>query len=334
MIKSNSRFRTLALAVLSAVFAGCATNPASTLPGAEGPTFTVPAAALSQPLKFVAYGDMRFTDPTRTDASSPTVRRALIARIAEEQPSGVFISGDIPWRGGVVADYAVFRTETEVWRERGLRIYPVLGNHEFYGASEAQCLENWWNTFPELRDHRWYSVALGTSLRAIALDSDAPLVAGSPQRAWLEAELKGLPRSVKFVLVSLHHPPVADPATGSLASHNPRPNEVALAEYLNAIAPKVHERFVVVAGHTHNYERFEVEGVTYVVSGGGGAHPYEVERGPLDLYHGKDFPNFHYLRFTLSGDRLSAEMVRVGDPDAAVPHVFEVRDRFEVRARP
>jgi hypothetical protein len=126
---------------------------------------------------------------------------------------------------------------------------------------------------------------------------------------------------------------VADLATDTLATHNPRPNELALADYLGTAAAGSSARFVVVAGHLHNYERFEQDGVVYLVSGGGGAHPYPVERSPRDLYQGTGFPNFHYIRFRLEAGHLSGEMVRVADPDAATPERFEVSDRFEVRAR-
>ena len=47
--------------------------------------------------------------------------------------------------------------------------------------------------------------------------------------------------------------------------------------------------------HIHNYERLVRDGVTYLVSGGGGAKPYEVERTPADLYQSRDFPNYHYV---------------------------------------
>ena len=95
----------------------------------------------------------------------------------------------------------------------------------------------------------------------------------------------------------------------------------------------VPSKFIVVAGHTHNYERLEQDGITYVVSGGGGAQPSPVERSDLDRYHDTSYPNFHYLRFRLEGDRLAAEMVRVADSGLDAPQQFEVRDRFEIRAR-
>lgn len=78
-------------------------------------------------------------------------------------------------------------------------------------------------------------------------------------------------------------------------------------------------RFVVSAGHIHNYERNARDGVMYLVSGGGGARPYEVDRAKQDLYQGTDFPNFHYVRFELQAGRLKGEMIRLEDYDAEKP---------------
>ena len=148
--------------------------PAADRPVAQ-PTFTVPGSDLPTPLIMVTYGDMRFTTTTETEASNPPARQALVTRVAMEHPSAIFLNGDIPYHGKV-EDYAVYRHETRAWREAHLRVYPALGNHEFSGCSEAQCLDLWWNTFPEVRSLRWYSVALGEKVLAIALDSDTSLL--------------------------------------------------------------------------------------------------------------------------------------------------------------
>lgn len=298
-----------------------------------GPTFTVPASDLGTPLVMVAYGDMRFTDPTEIVASSPQARQALVAAVAREHAAAVFVSGDIPWHANP-ADYAVYRHETRAWRAARLRVYPALGNHEFSGCDEAQCLDYWWDVFPELRSRRWYSVALGTKVLAIALDSDISLLPGSEQHQWLEEQVNGISPTVRLVVIFLHHPPVADLQEGGLANHNPRPNEIALADYLGEIAPQSKARFLVSAGHTHNYERFLQDGVVYLVSGGGGAHPSPVVRGPGDLYPSADYPNYHYVRLVLRGQTVSGEMVRLADYTAAKPVTWQVRDRFEIRLQP
>ncbi|MEP6884160.1 MAG: metallophosphoesterase [Gammaproteobacteria bacterium] len=296
-------------------------------------TFNVPAAELPDPLVLVAYGDMRFTDATEVRASNPSARQALVEKIAAENPAAIFINGDIPWHG-IAADYAVFRDETVLWRERQLRLFPALGNHEFSACLEDACLERWWDTFPQLRGRRWYSVALGSKVLGISLDSDVSLLPGSVQRTWLESQVSDLGPAVRLVLIVLHHPPVADVQTIRLTEHNPRPNEITLAEYLKTIAPRSAARFIVSAGHIHNYERFAADGVTYLVSGGGGASPYEVDRTRMDLYRNTDFPNYHYVRLELHGNRLHGAMIRLNDYDAPQPKRWQIRDRFEISLRP
>ena len=276
---------------------------------ATAATFTVAESALAKPLVLIAYGDMRFTDPTNTTATNPRVRRALVSKIAEERPAAVFINGDITYHG-IAADYDVFRQESEPWRARQLRVYPALGNHEFSGCFESACLENWWTAFPVLRGRRWYSVALGSRVLALALDSDTSLLPGSEQDLWLEKELTSLPSSVRVVLIVMHHPPVADIQTAQHVDHNPRPNEEALAATLARLAPHSMAHFIVSAGHIHNYERLERDGIEYLVSGGGGAHPYEVDRTAADSYQSGEFPNYHYVRLEVTSRLLTGPLGR------------------------
>jgi hypothetical protein len=315
--------------LLSTALAG----PLRAGPAQAATTFSVPDSDLPDPLVLVAYGDTRFTQITETEASNPRVRQTLVAKIAAENPAAIFLNGDLPWHG-LASDYAVFRDETRPWRQRHLRVYPALGNHEFSACLDYACLEHWWDAFPELRGRRWYSVAIGTKVLGFALDSDASLLPGSEQRIWFESQVAGLAPGVRLVLIVLHHPPVADVQTSKLIDHNPRPNELALAEYLKTVAPRSTARFVVSAGHIHNYERFTEDGVVYLVSGGGGARPYEVDRTTTDLYQNGDFPNYHYVRFELHADRVVGEMIRLGDYAAPEPKQWQTRDRFEISLRP
>jgi hypothetical protein len=102
---------------------------------------------------------------------------------------------------------------------------------------------------------------------------------------------------------------------------------------LSKIAPATHASFLVSAGHIHNYERSVVDGVTYLVSGGGGAPPYFVERTAQDLYKSILFPNYHYVKLTLQNDRLHGEMHRVVNPEAKTLTV-ELKDSFDLMVKP
>jgi hypothetical protein len=168
----------------------------------------------------------------------------------------------------------------------------------------------------------------------IALDSDASLLPGSEQQTWLQSQVTALDPAVRVVLIVMHHPPVADVQTVKLVDHNARPNEQALAAYLKTVAAHSAARFIVSAGHIHNYERLSQDGVTYVVSGGGGATPYDIDRTPADLYQSTDFPNYHYMRFELRGQVFSGAMIRLEDSTSKNPKRWQTMDRFEITLQP
>jgi hypothetical protein len=309
-----------------------ATLPTDRLLSEPGPTFRIDDSQLPNPMTLILYGDQRFTDPKNTRQTNPRIRQWLVNRIAKERPFAVIMNGDVPLAGNVANDYAVYQAETKVWRDLHLRVFPTLGNHEFVGDPQ-QDLDNWWTAVPELRNRRWYSAQLGSRIYLLALDSDTSLLPGSHQARWIEKQIDGLPSSIAFVIVALHHPPVADLQTHIEVDHNPRPNEIALRDYLSKIARTSHASFLVSAGHIHNYERNVVDGVTYLVSGGGGAPPYFIERTPDDLYQSILFPNYHYVKLTVEKDRLHGVMLRVENPEADKLTV-ELKDSFDVLAKP
>jgi acid phosphatase type 7 len=304
--------------------------PSGVVSAATGapPRFEVPSQG-GDSLVFVAYGDTRFTQ--RADVVNAAARRALVDRIAGEKPAAVLIGGDLVYDGSDPSDYQTYKSETSAWSDEKIPVFPALGNHEFKGCAQdpGHCLENWWNAFGELplRPHRWYSVTIGSNLLALVLDSDAPLKSGSEQRAWLEEQIAGAGEQVKFILILLHYPPVRDP----LFPH--ARDEKEIARYLSRHARLLRPRVLVVGSHIHNYERYARDGVTYVVSGGGGAKPVPAPRMFGELSRLKTAVNFHYLRLTLSSDRLTATMVRfdAARPDGAA--AWTEPDRFEIRAR-
>ncbi len=271
---------------------------------------------------------MRFTDPHETQATNPKVRKWLVDKIASEKPTAIVVSGDIPYTGENAADYTEFRLETALWRTANIPMFPAIGNHELRGDPK-KCLDNWWNEFPQAQGKRWYMSEIGPKIVVLTVDSELRLTIGSEQIKWVEQQLINLRSTVRFVIFNLHHPPVADIETGPGALHNPRPNEIAFADYLATAPQSKRVRFIVNSGHIHNYERFFRDGTVYLVSGGGGAAPVPVTRSPADLYQGTEYPNYHYIKFVLRGKHLNAEMIRVADPSAAQPK-WEVKDRFQI----
>jgi acid phosphatase type 7 len=294
----------------------------------EPPHLEVAGVDDAAPRTFVVYGDTRFSE--RADVANPIARRALVQQIALEKPLAVFIGGDLVYEGNDMRDYEAFALETRAWADERIPVFPALGNHELRDCdADAQpCLENWWSVFEPLHlaPHRWYSVSLGASLLVLVLDSDSALKAHSPQRQWLEQQVDAADGRFPFILLLMHYPPVRDPVF-------PRGrDEREIARYLAQRQPSLRSQVVVVGSHVHNYERFRRHDVTYLVSGGGGAKPMHAFRMFGELSRLRTSINFHYLRFTLDGDRLSGVMVRF-DPAVGLAEAWSEPDRFEVRAK-
>jgi len=136
---------------------------------------------LKTPFRFVVYGDTRFHDPNDTEAANPGVRRALVQAIAEANPSFICFTGDIVYNGYDADDWKVWDSETRIWREKMIPIYPALGNHDLHGEEQV-ALGNYFQRFPELKGSRYSSVRIANSL-TLVLDSSMEEAAG-PQADW------------------------------------------------------------------------------------------------------------------------------------------------------
>jgi Icc-related predicted phosphoesterase len=264
---------------------------------------------VSAPFRFVAYGDTRFTDPSDTEASNPSVRRALVEAIDAAHPAFVSIGGDIAYNGHDLNDWKTWDSETSAWRQHNITVYPALGNHDLNGDQKI-ALSNYFQRFPDLHESRYYSVRAANTLMLV-LDSSLDELSG-PQGDWLASKLDHLPADVDFVLLVMHHPPYTSSSDSKKygGGHSVRPTEQALAKMLEARQQRTTARFVVIAGHVHNYERHEHGGVTYFVTGGGGAHAYPIERAPGDLYPDNRI-NYHYLLAEVDRGRLKITMNRL-----------------------
>ncbi len=106
-------------------------------PPMVGPTLIVPASLPGAPMKLIAYGDIRFTDPANVTDTNPKARQFLVKQVADEKPLAIFLTGDTPFTGSDPADWKVFQQETAAWRDQHVNVFPTMGNHEAKGGYEA-----------------------------------------------------------------------------------------------------------------------------------------------------------------------------------------------------
>jgi len=295
------------------------------------PTFVLKQFTAEQPIRLVAYGDMRFTDPAITSGTNPKVRQWLAEKIGLERPQALLLTGDMPFVGEKTEDWAEYQKETASWKADGFPVFPTLGNHEMY-HDPVKGVANYLANFPGIEGHRYYSALLGP-VEVISLDMNSPAGSRSDQLRWFSAQLEHVPASVEFLFILYHIPWVAD-TQSQLVAGVPSKSALALRNLLEAHVDRMHAKVVVFNGHIHNYERFERHGVEYVITGGGGAQPYPIfYRGTHDLYRDSGFPVYHFLTLEVRDHQLLAVMWKVIDPEAKDLNV-EVKDRFEIRANP
>lgn len=297
------------------------------------PTFVLNQFQTGKPVRLVAYGDMRFTNPAVTEGTNPKVRRWLAARVGLEHPQALLLTGDMPYTGGLKADWEQYQLETRSWKEEGFPVFPAIGNHEVYHDIDKG-IANYLANYPALEGHRYYSALLG-SVEVLALDMTSPAGERSAQLQWFASQLEHLPSSVDFLMILFHTPWVAD-AQSQLVANLPTKQALVLRGVLESHLSRMHAKVIVFSGHIHNYERFERRGVEYVVTGGGGAVPYPILfRGQADLYRDPGFPVYHYLTLEVRDHQLSATMWKVIDPEVPEANLnVEVKDRFVIKANP
>lgn len=204
------------------------------------------------------YGDVRGGHDTH---------RRLISAMLGEGLDLVAMTGDMVARGSDDGDWQKFFAVT---REllASLRYVPAIGNHDL----------GWSQTDPDVfalppgpagrPDHvYWYSLDLA-DIHLVFLDSNA--YENQAQEVWLEADLAAArARGVRAIIALTHDGPY------SRGLH--RGNQLARKRYVPILAR--HRVDLLVAGHDHLYQRGEIDGIRYVVSGGGGAGLYQPTCG-------------------------------------------------------
>jgi len=256
---SSQRFRAALGLVLLAASAvrGVTTRPLLPVPVASDAA-TLAAAPDPAHFLFAVGGDNRATG--RNVPMPPTARQIFselrLLRPAFSLWTGDAIYGSDDTVGEAQAEYRDFLAAADQSRTP---LFNAPGNHEIYDRRELEA------AYEQNLGRLYGSFDYGNS-HFIALDTEEPGqpvgCIGADQQAWLQADLEAN-RQAANIFVFMHHPLFPKKPYAGWADPTRR--------------DAVHRLFVqfgvkyVFAGHEHLYFKSVHDGVTYVVTGGGGA---------------------------------------------------------------
>ncbi len=192
----------------------------------------------------------------------------VVAALASRLPGSIALLGDVVYPDGGIGDYrSCFEP---AWGPFRARIHPAQGNHDFEAANVSGYYD-YFGAAAGTPGEGWYSYDLG-SWHVIVLNSDCPSVGGcgegSPQLAWLKADLQAHPAAC--TLAYWHHPRY------SSGQHGDDPRTEAFWQALAAAGADL-----VLSGHDHDYERLApVDGIRSFVVGTGGHSLIPFTRPP------------------------------------------------------
>jgi len=298
------------------------------------------------PFQFIVYGDNR-PDP-RQKGLNAIVQRNFVKEVMRVQPQFVINTGDLVWAGVSEWSWHEFDSQTlSPIRAAGISYYPTLGNHELnygpYGLpawwearwlgipllpllpiemlsrfgfpgipNERRAIDNFFEHFPQLGRREAYAFRYGNS-HFVFLNTESPTGPDTPQGRFLHEQFEKVKGEASYhcFFVIFHRP-----AYTIGTRHSPRPSERKLAEVLEGYQQRcTQERrelhIVVLMGHNHIYYRTQRNGVTYVITGGGGAPLYDVRPKEGTISGDAWGVGYHYLLIKINGAEIEIKVMPI-----------------------
>jgi predicted phosphodiesterase len=246
----------------------------------------------------------------------------LLEQTLPKEPQFTVHLGDLQYYTTAAETWTIWFEEMAPMLEAGA-FMPCIGNHE--NEKEGQEFEHYYKRFwkggvaEDGNLYRHHFQTGGVHWFAFNSENDiGPEPEFESQFEWLDQRLGEVAQTEGFRMSIVYfHRPIY-----TVGDHSPALN---LRERLVPILER-HDVPLVLQGHNHAYERFEKNGITYLVAGGGGSglndidvtesnHPEDAEfRVTAGMYS-------HAAMLEIEGSTIHVEIV---DPEG------QVRDEFDV----
>ncbi len=251
------------------------------------------APDLDRPFSFAVIGD---------SGTGSRDQYAVADRMVALDPQFVLHTGDVIYPDGQAGGYDPFFFKPYQALAQRAPIFPTLGNHDYHSQNGQPYLDAFYLPHNNpANTERYYSFDWGNA-HFTALDFNTG--PDAEQLAWLKNDLASTDKPWKFVF---YHQ--------AIYSSGPHGYESWVEAKRQLLAPifEQHHVDVVFNGHDHDYERTQsINGVLYIVSGGGGGPLYQVNPQSFSAYAES---TYHTVFATLDGCTLTLQAVK---PDGAI----------------
>jgi hypothetical protein len=250
----------------------------------DGRFTTAPAPDSREAVHFIAYGD---------DRSAPDAHAAVVQAMRQVPADFLVNTGDMVADGGSADDWrAFFSIEAPLLHDRPLLV--AIGNHELHNDSAGDNFARYFGFGGGPAPPRLYGTIRTGMVRFFFLNAWHDWRSGE-ERDWLERALAAADGEAHLVwrIAVVHQAP------WSVGPHGPNRNlvEAGVPDLL-----AVHKVDLLLGGHDHLYDRGDAGRVKYVVTGGGGAPLYDIER--QDPTSRKAEAAYHFVEITVREDAL------------------------------
>jgi hypothetical protein len=214
-------------------------------------------------------------------------------------PLGFFILGDVVSLGYKNNKWTAIDSYIKQCTKDSIPVYATLGNHEVM-FRKKRGTKNFHTRFPMYNPAGYTEIA--DSVAVVLLNSNFDKMTNAEiiaQDNWYSRIIRTLDsdRTVKLIIVGCHHSPFTN---SRIAKPSAGVREHFLPAFINS-----KKCVLFVSGHSHNFERFEAYGKSFlVIGGGGGLHQPLYAREVTHDLAASYKPMFHYLEIMRSGDSL------------------------------
>jgi len=215
------------------------------------------------------------------------------------RPSGFFILGDVVSLGYKNKAWAAVDTYIRQCRQDSIPVYATLGNHEVM-LNTKKGTANFRSRFPMYNAAGYAEII--DSVAVVLLNSNfskmtfAEIMA---QDSWYNNTIKKLGGNdaVKFIIVGCHHSPYTN---SKVVKPSVEVRKHFVPDFINS-----KKCVLFLSGHSHNFERFNIQGKSFLVIGGGGGIHQPLHANEVSHDLAADYkPMFHYLVVRRFGDTL------------------------------